>query len=128
MIAHLDYHVAYMLHLTMKSRAQILQIYATPSGKRPFEQWIKSINDSTTVWRIQARLAGVGAGNLGDVKPVGAGVSELRLKFGAGYRIYFGVDGDHLIILLCGGDKSTQSDDIEKAKVYWTDYKRRTHE
>ncbi len=112
----------------MESKARSIRIYEAPNGKRPFEQWMKSLKDLLTVRRIQARLAGVGAGNLGDVKPVGEGVRELRLKFGPGYRIYFGADGDHLIILLCGGDKSTQSDDLEKAKSYWADYKRRSHE
>ncbi|MFN7903952.1 MAG: type II toxin-antitoxin system RelE/ParE family toxin [Pseudobdellovibrionaceae bacterium] len=68
------------------------------------------------------------AGNLGDVKPVGEGVNELRLAFGAGYRIYFGSVGDELIILLCGGDKSSQDKDIKKAKEFWSDYRSKNHE
>lgn len=62
------------------------------------------------------------AGNLGDVKSVGDGVHELRLAFGPGYRIYFGADGDELIILLCGGDKGSQDKDIRKAKEFLADY------
>ncbi len=112
----------------MKAKPRRIRIYETEIGKRPFEEWVTSLKDPPTVRRIQARLAGVSAGNLGDVKPVGEGVSELRLKFGAGFRIYFGADGDELIILLCGGDKSTQEKDIRKAKEFWTDYRSKNHE
>ena len=63
--------------------------------------------------RPHRRLA---AGNPGDVKPVGAGISELRINYGPGYRVYYLQDGDKLIVLLCGGDKSTQDDDIKNAK------------
>lgn len=59
----------------------------------------------------------------GDFKPVGAGVNELRFFFGAGYRVYFGEDGDTLVVLLCGGDKSSQRSDIEQAQAYWQEYK-----
>ncbi len=104
-----------------------LRIYETLNGKRPFEDWTRSLKDPVTVRRIQARLAGVSAGNLGDVKLIGDGVSELRLAFGPGYRIYFGTDGEELIILLSGGDKGSQDRDIIKAKEYWADYRRRVH-
>lgn len=89
---------------------------------------IKDLKDLTTVRRIQAHLAGVSAGNLGDVKSVGEGVSELRLAFGPGYRVYFGAVGDELIILLCGGDKSSQDKDIKKAKEFWSNYRSKNHE
>ena len=64
-------------------------------------------------------------GLFGDVEPVGEGLSELRIHYGPGYRIYFGKDGNQVYLLLCGGDKSTQSKDIKKAKAYWQDHKRR---
>ena len=64
-------------------------------------------------------------GNLSNAKAVGAGVSEYRIDFGPGYRIYFGMDGGALVILLCGGSKNGQSDDIKAAKAYWADYKKR---
>jgi putative addiction module killer protein len=105
-----------------------LRIYETENGKRPFEEWIRDLRDPSTARRIQARLAGVSAGNLGDVKPVGEGVNELRLAFGAGYRIYFGSVGEELIILLCGGDKSSQDRDIKKAKEFWSHYRSKNHE
>lgn len=64
-------------------------------------------------------------GLFGDVRPVGEGLSELRIAYGPGYRVYFGKEGHNLYILLCGGDKSTQSSDIRKAKECWNDHKRR---
>lgn len=112
----------------MEVKPRSLRIYETENGKRPFEDWVKSLKDPPMVRRIQARLAGVSAGNLGDVKPVGEGVSELRLKFGPGFRIYFGADGVELIILLCGGDKGSQDKDIRKAKEYWADYRSKNDE
>ena len=112
----------------MIAKARQLRIYSTESGKQPFNEWVKDLRDPPTVRRIQARLAGVIAGNLGDVKPVGDGVSELRLAFGPGYRIYFGIDGEELTILLCGGDKGSQERDIRKAKEYLIDYRRQSHE
>ena len=64
-------------------------------------------------------------GNFGDCKPVGEGVNELRIDIGQGYRIYFGLRGTVMVILLCGGDKGSQDSDIERAKTFWTDWKRR---
>lgn len=64
-------------------------------------------------------------GNLGNAKSVGSGVQEYRIEFGPGYRIYFGRDGDRLVILLGGGTKKSQQDDIRDAQAYWADYRRR---
>lgn len=73
------------------------------------------------------RIDRLSLGNLGDGKPVGSGVQELRIDFGPGYRVYIGQDGARLILLLCGGDKSSQAKDIQAAHAYWADYKRRKH-
>ena len=70
-------------------------------------------------------IARIEAGNLGDVKPVGQRVSERRITFGPGYRLYFGQDGKKLVVLLTGGTKKRQSKDIEQAQEFWADYKRR---
>ena len=99
--------------------------YQTLEGKIPYQNWLKSIRDSQTKARIRNRVDRLRLGNFGDCKGIAEGISELRLHFGSGYRIYFAKDGRTLVILLCGGDKSTQSSDIEKACLYWQDYKRR---
>jgi len=96
--------------------------YLTANDKNPFRRWLSGIRDSRTRARIQARLDRLEVGNFGDCEPVGKGVSELRLHFGAGYRVYFGKDGDNIVLLLLGGDKSSQTDDIKTAKEYWSDY------
>lgn len=82
----------------------------------PFVEFISSLRDERAKAKISARLDRLAAGNSGDVAPVGEGVSELRLHFGPGYRIYFVQRGNVLIVLLCGGDKSSQARDIKRAK------------
>lgn len=72
---------------------------------------------------ILKRVGRLEYGLYGDCEPVGEGVSELRLFIGPGYRVYFGEEADHIIVLLCGGDKSTQDKDIKTAKEYWKEYK-----
>ena len=87
----------------------------------PIEDWLGSIQDVQTKQRVQSRLDRVERGNLGDCKPVGQGIFELRMDFGAGYRIYYAVTGTTLIVLLVGGDKSTQDKDILAAQQLWKD-------
>jgi len=81
-----------------------------------FATWRSGLRDSVTRKRIGARIDRLAFGHFGDVKAVGDGVSELRLDFGPGYRLYFTRRGDVLVVLLCGGDKSTQARDIAQAK------------
>ena len=80
-----------------------------------FDRWLRKLKDRRVVGRILARIDRLAAGNPGDVKPVGQAVSELRFDYGPGYRVYFLRDGDRLILLLAGGDKSTQDADIKAA-------------
>ena len=108
----------------MKERE--LREYLTETGHNPFREWLRSLRHPQARARIRVRLNRVRLGNLGDCRPVGEGVMELRLDFGPGYRVYFGQDGGVLVILLCGGDKRTQARDIATAKQYWQSYKRRT--
>ena len=82
-----------------------------------FSLWLRTLRDQRAKARIVARIRRASFGNVGDVRSVGAGVSEMRIDYGPGYRVYFVRRGDMLIILLCGGDKSTQDRDIEKAKA-----------
>ena len=81
-----------------------------------FDEWLRGLQDRKARARILARLDSAQLGNLGDVKSVGAGIREMRIHFGAGYRVYFVQRGKVLLLLLCGGDKSTQSRDIERAR------------
>jgi putative addiction module killer protein len=81
-----------------------------------FTTWLASLRDQRARARILKRLDRAKAGNLGDVAPVGEGVSEMRIFYGTGYRVYFVQRGETMIVLLCGGDKSTQDDDIATAK------------
>jgi len=80
-----------------------------------FDQWLRKLRDRRTVARVLVRIDRLSLGNPGDVKPVGAGVSELRINYGPGYRVYYLQDGQTLILLLCGGDKSSQTGDIHEA-------------
>ena len=107
---------------------RILRNYITPSGTVPFEEWINGLKDPVTRHRIQTRLDRVEKGNFGDYRPVGEGVLELKFAFGPGHRIYFVEEGNVIIVLLCGGDKSSQVKDIKTAKMYWQDLLERNHE
>ncbi len=80
-----------------------------------FKKWFSSLKDKRAKARIDVRIKRVSLGNFGDVEPVGNGVSELRIDYGAGYRVYFVKRANIIVILLCGGDKSTQSKDIQTA-------------
>ena len=99
--------------------------YRTVSGKNLFDEWFSGLSDLRTMNRIEARLDRLRAGNFRDTKLVATRVWELRFHFGPGYRVYFGLNGQALVILLCGGDKSTQDSDIRRARGYWIDYLRR---
>lgn len=80
-----------------------------------FDRWLTKLRDRRAAARVLVRVTRLASGNPGDVRPVGAGVSELRIDYGPGYRVYFLQEGQRLILLLCGGDKSTQPDDITTA-------------
>jgi putative addiction module killer protein len=81
-----------------------------------FEKWLKNLKDRVGKALILKRIDRLASGNPGDVKPVGEGCSEMRIDYGPGYRVYYKDTGKEIIILLCGGDKSTQAKDIENAK------------
>jgi putative addiction module killer protein len=108
----------------VEARERTVEYYLPPSGPpSPFGVWRDSITDVKGKAAISARIGRLSAGNFSDSKPIGGGASENRIDLGPAYRIYYGVYGDK-IILLCGGDKSTQDADIETAKSYWIYYKR----
>ena len=95
--------------------------YLSAEGRNPFREWLRSLTKAVGA-RIQLRVQRFELGNLGDHKNVGEGVWEARVMFGPGYRIYFGKDGDSIIVLLVGGDKGSQAKDIERAREFWRDY------
>jgi putative addiction module killer protein len=99
--------------------------YITNKGKVPFAEWLDSLRDQKAKTIIDKRLNRVSKGNLGEYRSLGEGVYELKIDFGPGYRIYFGQIGKVIILLLCGGDKSTQDQDIRQAIDYLQDYRSR---
>jgi putative addiction module killer protein len=101
--------------------------YVSEAGKNVFAQWMAKL-DIKAFAKVVAVIARIKLGNFGDVKPVGGGVSERRIDFGPGYRVYFGKDGPQLVILLGGGTKSRQDKDISDAQAAWQEYKQRKKE
>ncbi len=97
-------------------------VYATPDGKEPFNKWVSSIKDGQTQRVILRRIQRLRQGLFGDAKALGTGIHELRIDFGPGYRVYFAKVGKRLILLLGGGNKATQNNDIKNAKWYLKDY------
>lgn len=108
----------------MEAVIKEIHVFCTVDNEEPFTEWLRNLKDQRGRQKIQARLARVRLGNPGFWNSVGEGLFELKIDFGPGYRIYYGQDGDKIIILLCGGDKGSQNADIKKAKKYWTDYKK----
>jgi putative addiction module killer protein len=104
-----------------------LRQYVDQSGRNPFDRWFDKLEDGTQA-RIVVALDRLERGNHSAVKGIGSGVFELRLDFGPGYRVYFGKDGDTLVILLGGGTKKRQQVDIDSAKALWQEYKKRKQE
>ena len=96
--------------------------YLDERGDSPFSSWLSSLRDAKGRAIIRKRLNRIRLGNLGDYKSVGDGVYEIRIHFGPGYRIYYGVDQGTLVVLLAGGDKSTQLEDIRRSKELWKEY------
>ena len=101
-----------------------LRHYVAAHGKRPFAEWLCSLSDRNAAARVQIRLERLRLGNFGDVRSLGKGLSELRIDVGPGYRVYFIVEGQSIVVLLCGGDKTTQQKDIRRAREYLADYGR----
>ena len=104
-----------------------MRVYQRADGSSPFRGWFDDLDDTAHA-RVTRFLTRLEQGNTSNVKPVGEGVSELKIDFGPGYRVYFGMDGRTLVILLGGGTKKRQNNDIAAAKDAWADYKQRKKE
>ena len=98
--------------------------YIDTAGRSPFTKWLRALNVHAAA-KVAMALERVADGNLSNVKAVGDGVLEYKIDFGPGYRIYFGRDGGRLIILLAGGTKKRQQEDIRQARANWEDYRNR---
>ena len=98
--------------------------YETPEGICPFKQWIDAVKETQTQARIFRYVRALSLENFSNCRPVGSGVHELKINVGPGYRIYFGNEGKTILIILCGGSKKTQAQDIKRAHLYWSQYKR----
>ena len=101
--------------------------YLSHRGDSPFSDWLSNL-DPRTRGRIRARINRIRSGNFGNCKRLGSKIWELKLDFGPGYRVYFGRIGRLVVLLLCGGDKSTQTQDINVAEALWKDYERRNED
>ncbi|MDG4475142.1 type II toxin-antitoxin system RelE/ParE family toxin [Thiovibrio frasassiensis] len=109
----------------MPETTYCLEYYADEKGKEPFRDWLYGLRDRAAFARITVRLDRVELGNFGFCKSVGNGVFELKIDHGPGYRVYYAISGKTVVLLLLGGDKSTQTKDIETAKSYWASHRER---
>jgi putative addiction module killer protein len=107
------------LNLSVDYSSHMVEIFSSET----FDAWFSGLRDRVAAIRIQARIDRLARGNPGDVKPVGEGISELRVDHGPGYRVYFMRRGVVVVVLLCGGDKSSQAADIQAAKRIAQDWK-----
>ena len=103
----------------------VVRRYRTADGREVVSEWLERLRDVRAKARIAVRITRLAAGNFGDCKPLRDGVSELRVDYGPGYRIYFSMVGTQVVLLLCAGDKRTQEADIDKAVAFLADFKRR---
>ena len=102
-----------------------IQDYLTAEGKDPFKDWVSTLSDRMARARVLTRVQRMAAGNFGDCKPLAGGVWELRIDHGPGYRVYYAKAGARIVLLLVGGDKRRQQQDIETALAYWQDWQER---
>ena len=110
----------------MEAIPRVVRNYKTPDGREPFEEWLDSLKDKNAQAIIIQRIDRVNLGNFGDCRGLGEGIYELRVHYGPGYRVYFGDLNGVIVILLCGGSKRTQRQDMNKAREYWRELKSRT--
>ena len=108
----------------MEASKRQIEYYQTADEREPYTEWFDALRDREAQQRIDVQIGRVRLGNFGHCDTVGQGVMELKIHYGPGYRVYFGQLGNEIVLLLCGGDKSTQQTDIDTAHRYWADYRR----
>lgn len=109
----------------MPDMTNAINEYTDENGKSPYADWLGGLRDARAKAKVIMQVDKMELGLFGDSQPIGDGLSELRIHYGPGYRIYYGKEGRQVYLLLCGGDKSTQPKDIQQAKACWQDHKRR---
>jgi putative addiction module killer protein len=102
-----------------------IEHYVTDTGVDVVQDWLSGLRDKQVRWTILRRLDRIKDNNLGRVRPLRKGVWELKIDIGPGFRVYYALVGQTIILLLCGGDKSSQDADIHRAVGYWEDYQER---
>lgn len=107
----------------MEARPRIIKVYKTKDGKIPYEDWFLALNDRRTKAVILSRIDRVRLGNFGNCRSVGSGVYELKIFHGPGFRVYFALEAEQVVLLLCAGDKSTQRVDIARAQELFREFK-----
>jgi len=105
-----------------------IRTYRTKTGKDPFTNWISNLKDIIGRAQITNRINRAARGNYGDCEPVGDGIFELRIHYGPGYRIYFTEQAGTILLLILGGSKRTQKQDIKKAKEFWNEFRERCYD
>jgi putative addiction module killer protein len=108
----------------MEVRPKRIEKYLTENGRCPYDEWFESQRDKRTQAIIAVRLNRVMQGNFGLCRRLEDGVWELKIEHGPKFRVYFAEDGDVIVVLLCGGDKATQVQDIQRAREFWADYRK----
>ena len=101
-----------------------IRVYRTKNGVSPFKRWLAGIEDRNSLYVINERISRMRLGHFGNYRDLKDGVFELKIPYGPGFRVYFSVAGKKLILLLIGGNKSSQKRDIEQAKEYWNEFKK----
>ena len=107
----------------MENQERTLQMYVRKDGKVPYQDWFLSLKDKSAAAIILKRLDLLAHGGFGKHRVLSGGLVELKINHGPGYRVYIGLAGPVFVILLCGGDKRSQSQDVETAKEYWNNYR-----
>jgi len=100
--------------------------YLDETGRSPYAEWLAGLRDKRARAKIIIQVDRMELGLFGDSQAIGDGLSELRIHYGPGYRVYYGKEEQYIYLVLCGGDKSTQTKDIKRARAYWQDHKRRS--
>ena len=111
--------------LSMEVFPYTIEYYLTEKGEKPFKEWLDGLKNISARQKVRIRLDRVRLGGLGKNRSVGSGVSELKIDYGPGYRVYYAIEERTVILLLLGGDKLSQRGDIALAREYWKDHKRR---